>query len=92
MNNLQWLGLDNNQIVDITPLHQLDKLQRLNLNSNRIEDLTPLIANPGLGSGDEVYLDGNPLSAQARKVASGMYIYRLDVDEWAVHRRMLLLR
>ena len=27
-----------------------------------------------------------------REVASGVYIYRLDVGEWAVHRRMLLLR
>ena len=26
------------------------------------------------------------------QVASGVYIYRLDVGEWAVHRRMLLLR
>lgn len=27
-----------------------------------------------------------------RAVASGVYIYRLEVGEWAVHRRMLLLR
>ena len=27
-----------------------------------------------------------------REVASGVYIYRLDVGEWAVYRRMLLLR
>jgi hypothetical protein len=27
-----------------------------------------------------------------REVASGVYIYRLDVGEWAVQRRMLLLR
>ena len=27
-----------------------------------------------------------------REVASGVYIYRLNVGEWAVHRRMLLLR
>ena len=27
-----------------------------------------------------------------REVASGVYIYRLDVGEWAVHQRMLLLR
>ncbi len=27
-----------------------------------------------------------------RQVASGVYIYRLNVGEWAVHRRMLLLR
>ena len=32
------------------------------------------------------------LSWDGREVASGVYIYRLDVDEWAVHRRMLLLR
>ena len=66
LNNLEWLDLGDNQIDDITLLNQLDKLKYLVLNSNRIEDLTPLIANPGLGSGDEVFLEGNPLSRQAR--------------------------
>ena len=62
---LRWLYLSNNQIVDITPLNQLNNLPYLSLSSNRIEDLTPLIANTGLSEGDEVFLEGNPLSDQA---------------------------
>ena len=65
LNNLQRLQLGKNQIVDITPLKQLNNLQALSLHNNRIEDLTPLIANISLGRGDEVNLDGNPLSDQA---------------------------
>ena len=37
-------------------------------------------------------LSWNGRDDYGREVASGVYIYRLDVGEWAVHRRMLLLR
>ena len=37
-------------------------------------------------------LSWNGRDGYGREVASGVYIYRLDVGEWAVHRRMLLLR
>ena len=66
LTNLNTLWLDHNQIIDITSLKQLTNLNTLWLNNNRIEDLTPLIANTGLGEGDQVYLANNPLSAQAR--------------------------
>ena len=33
---------------------------------NQIEDISPLVANTGLGEGDEVNLIDNPLSDQAR--------------------------
>ena len=64
--NLYWLALDGNQIVDLTPLKQLNNLQWLYLDGNQIEDLAPLVANSGLGKGDSVNLQNNPLSDQAR--------------------------
>ena len=67
LTNLNFLALDYNQIVDLTPLKPLTNLTWLTMNNNRIEDLTPLVANRGLGSGDGVDLQGNPLSDQARK-------------------------
>ena len=66
LTNLQELGLSRNQIVDLTPLNQLTNLQELWLGDNQIEDLAPLVANAGLGKGDSVNLQNNPLSDQAR--------------------------
>jgi len=40
----------------------LTNLTWLNLNNNLISDLSPLVANTGLGNGDEVYVRGNPLN------------------------------
>ena len=65
LNNLTQLWISYNQIVDITPLKQLIKLQELYLDYNQIADLSTLVAHPGLGDGDEVKLEGNPLSDQA---------------------------
>ena len=65
LTNLIWLGLESNRIVDLTSLNQLNELRWLRLDENQITDLSPLVANPGLGDGDEVYLEGNPLSDQA---------------------------
>ena len=66
LKNLEELYLSNNQITDVTPLTRLTNLQVLGLDDNQIEDLSPLVANPGLGEGDRIYLENNPLSAQAR--------------------------
>ena len=65
LKNLEELYLSYNQITDVTPLTRLTNLQRLGLDDNQIEDLSPLVANPGLGEGDRVYLENNPLSDQA---------------------------
>ena len=37
----------------------------LRLDYNQIEDISPLVANTGLGEGDEVILIDNPLNNQA---------------------------
>ena len=39
---LRWLDLDDNRIVDITPLNQLTNLTELELRYNQIVDITPL--------------------------------------------------
>lgn len=62
LTNLSYLNLARNQISDISPLKDLPNLQTLYLWDNQIEDLQPLIDNPGLGPGDEIGLEGNPLS------------------------------
>ena len=62
MAQLRYLELRDNQIRDITSLTGLTNLSRLQLDHNNISDLSPLVANMGLGSGDSVYVWGNPLS------------------------------
>jgi hypothetical protein len=34
----------------------------LYLKNNKINDISPLVRNPGLGEGDEIHLEGNPLN------------------------------
>jgi len=60
--NLTSLRLDSNQISDISSLATATNLTSLRLDSNQISDISPLVANAGLGEGDRVALDCNPLS------------------------------
>lgn len=64
--NLTELNLTSNRIVDITLLTGLTKLTRLFLGGNNISDIEPLVANTGLGRGDEVDLRENALSTLSR--------------------------
>ena len=63
LTNLEWLSLGGNKLSDVSALAGLTNLEQLGLGNNAISDLAPLVANPGLGSGDEVYVKDNPLSA-----------------------------
>ena len=63
--NLKQLHLPGNSISDLSPLARLTELERIDLSNNAIEDLQPLLLNPGIGPGDEVYLQGNPLSDES---------------------------
>jgi len=63
LTNLTELSLFNNTISDVTALSSLTNLTELWLSRNTISDLSPLVANMGLGSGDEVDVRDNPLSA-----------------------------
>ena len=60
--NLQHLNLIGNAVTDISPLTGLTNLKVLRLEGNAISDLSPLVANVGLGNGDKVVVDDNPLS------------------------------
>ncbi len=62
LNNLARIGLHNNSISDISPLAGLTQLTELHLHNNSISDLLPLVINMGLGRGDTVDVDRNPLS------------------------------
>ena len=62
LTNLTVLRLDSNSISDISALSGLHQLTELRLERNSITDLSPLVANTGLGSGDEVDVRDNPLS------------------------------
>ena len=62
---LTHLGLANNTISDISLVASLTNLTWIRLNNNLLSDLLPLVANTGLGSGDTVYVQYNPLSYQS---------------------------
>ena len=63
LTRLVVLQLDDNSISNVTPISNLINLIDLDLASNSISDLAPLVANTGLGEGDEVDVSNNPLSA-----------------------------
>ena len=65
LTNLTWLHFWGNSISDISPVAGLTKLTDLYLGNNNISDISPLVANTGLGSGDTVYVQVNPLSYQS---------------------------
>ena len=65
LTNLTYLALNENCISKLSALSNLTNLTHLNLNDNRISDFSPLVANTGFGSGDEVDVRKNPLSAES---------------------------
>ena len=62
LTSLTELYLMENRISDISPLSGLTSLTTLMLWGDQISDIEPLVDNPGLSSGDYVYLSDNPLS------------------------------
>ncbi|HPO14815.1 MAG TPA: leucine-rich repeat domain-containing protein [Candidatus Hydrogenedentes bacterium] len=65
LTSLTDLSLADNQVVDVSPLAALTNIETLILENNQIAEVSPLLDNSGLGSGDMLYLSGNPLSTQA---------------------------
>ena len=63
LTSLRYLYLYNTSISDVSALSGLTKLELLYLRNNSISDLSPLVANTGLGRGDEINVTKNPLSA-----------------------------
>ena len=68
LNRLEGLDLQNNNITNITALRGLTNLEALILTDNNIADISPLVANTGLGLGDEINLEGNPLNYLSRQI------------------------
>ena len=62
LTNLTRLALSNNSVSDLSPLAGLTSLRWMRLAGNNISDLSPLVTNTGLGDGDELEIQGNPLS------------------------------
>ena len=65
LTNLTWVDLGYNSITDISAVANLTNLTEMYFQGNNISDLSPLVANVGLGSGDQVSVQGNPLSYQS---------------------------
>ncbi len=65
LRNLMVLNLSGNQVADLDPLSGLTALHHLYLSSNQVREIDSLLANSGLGAGDEILLFGNPLSLRA---------------------------
>ena len=62
METLTSLVAENANISVLTGLEDATNLTSLNLANNSIADISPLVANTGLGNGDRVDVNGNPLS------------------------------
>ncbi len=72
--HLVRLYLDNNNITDITSIEGLTDLNLLDLSNNRITNIEPLVNNSGLGQGDTISLNGNPLD----EISINLYIPELQ--------------
>lgn len=62
---LTTLNASNKGISNLTGLESCTALSNLDLSHNEIADISPLVANTGLGSGDTVHLEYNPLSGDS---------------------------
>ncbi len=81
LTKLRVLYVEVNQLSDISSLSGLTDLEQLFLRYNNISDISPLVANSGLGSGDKVGLNQNPLSWDSKNIqipalqARGVTVY-----------------
>ena len=74
LTKLTDLTIEGNQISNVWPLEGLTNLTHLYLSDNQISDITPLVDNRGLGEGDYVFLENNPLSSDSINI----YIPQLE--------------
>lgn len=65
LSNLNFISFGNNLISDISPLKDLVALDTVWLDANEITDIEPLVQNAGIGEGDEVRLQNNPLNTDS---------------------------
>ena len=72
----------SNQISDISSLSNLLELESIKLSYNSIQDIKYLVDNSGIGNGDEIWIDNNPLSDTSRDT----YIPQLEASGVTVHQ------
>jgi len=80
LGNLAVLRLENNVISDVTPLRTLTNLRELGLAHNdQLYDVQPLLANEGIGPGDELDLrfTNTPCSAMSAFETKGVMMLRV---------------
>ncbi|MGD2069052.1 MAG: leucine-rich repeat domain-containing protein [Gemmatimonadota bacterium] len=65
LTSLEVFRAHTNSLTDIGVIEGMTQLEWLDLRYNGITDITPLVDNTGLGEGDLVELNGNPLSDTA---------------------------
>jgi len=65
LTSLEELYLGSNQISDLSPMTGLTQLTKLHAHGNQVGDLAPLIHNAGLGTGDDLRIESNPLTAHS---------------------------
>ena len=68
LTTLTTISLHNNSISDLGPLQNLTNLASLDLSANNITNLEPLTLNPGLGGGDNLWVELNPLDCDSLTV------------------------
>lgn len=81
LTKLQYIYLGDNNIEDINPLTNLVDMKHLNLRINNISDIEALVNNSGINSGDEIYIETNPLS----DVSINTHIPQLESRGVTVH-------
>jgi len=82
LTNLQYLYLHKNQIVDIGSILNLVNLVKLKLGDNQVANITTLVDNSGIDSGDEIWLENNPLSDTSKNI----YIPQLEARGVTIHQ------
>jgi len=79
---LEWLGLSDNKIKDLTPLSNHPTLKHLYLDNNLIKNIEVLTTIPLL---EDVSLANNPLNEQAKQVIQRLesqgVVVKLELDK-----------
>lgn len=65
LTSLEEVYLNQNAVVDVTAMSGLTNLKRIDLRDNQIVSILPLVNNSGLGTGDLLRLQNNPLDSMS---------------------------
>jgi hypothetical protein len=71
---LSWLGIDNTQITDVTPISVLKKLTGIGINGTQIKDYSPIRELP---ASSFISLFGGAESIDIRQLTTFPYILRV---------------